>query len=761
MPATDKSDRGGPSVSDSEALEFHSSGRPGKLEISPTKPMATQRDLSLAYSPGVAVPVNAIAEDASRAYDYTTKGNMVAVISNGSAILGLGNLGALASKPVMEGKAVLFKRFADVDSIDLEVDTGDIDEFINCVRYLGPSFGGINLEDIKAPDCFIIEQRLRDLMDIPVFHDDQHGTAIIAAAGLINALHLTGREMKDAKIVCNGAGAAAIACIELVKAMGVSPQNVTLCDTKGVIYQDRKEGMNQWKSAHAVKTDKRTLADAVDGADVFFGLSVKGALTHQMVKSMAPNPIIFAMANPDPEITPEEVAGVRDDAIMATGRSDYPNQVNNVLGFPYIFRGALDVRASTINNEMKVAAAAALAELARADVPDDVAAAYRGNRPKFGPGYIIPVPFDPRLISAIPVAVAKAAMDSGVARKPILNLEAYAQELAGRRDPIASTLQRIYDRVRRQPKRIVFAEGEEEQVMRAAVSYVNQKLGTAILLGREEEMKETARAAGVDIDRPGIELINARLSRRNQAYADFLYERLQRKGHLLRDCQRLINNDRNHFASCMVALGDADGVVTGVTRNYSTVLDDVCRVIDAKPGHRVIGVSLALCRGRTVLVADTAVHDMPNAEELADIAEEAAGMARRMGYEPRVAMLAYSTFGHPPGERSERVQEAVKILNKRRVDFEFDGEMAADVALNPALMERYPFIGLSGPANVLVMPAFHSASISTKMLQELGGSTVIGPLLVGLNKSVQIVPLNAKDSDIVNMAAIAAYNAGT
>ncbi len=760
MSATDKTDRGGPSVSDSEALEFHARGRPGKLEINPTKPMATQRDLSLAYSPGVAVPVNAIAEDPSRAYDYTTKGNMVAVISNGSAILGLGNLGALASKPVMEGKSVLFKRFADVDSIDLEVDTGDIDEFINCVRYLGPSFGGINLEDIKAPDCFIIEQRLRELMDIPVFHDDQHGTAIIAVAGLVNALHLTGRDMGDTKLVVNGAGAAAIACVELVKAMGFAPGNVTLCDTKGVIYQGRKQGMNQWKSAHAVKSDARTLAEALDGADVFFGLSVKGALTRQMVKSMAANPIIFAMANPDPEITPEEVAEIRDDAIMATGRSDYANQVNNVLGFPYIFRGALDVRASTINNEMKVAAADALAELARADVPDDVATAYRGNRPKFGPNYIIPVPFDPRLISAIPVAVARAAMDSGVARKPILNLEAYAQELAGRRDPIASTLQRIYDRVRRQPKRIVFAEGEEEQVMRAAVSYVNQKLGTAILLGREDEMREMARAAGVDITKPGIELINARLSKRNQAYADYLYERLQRKGHLWRDCQRLINNDRNHFAGCMVALGDADGVVTGVTRNYSTVLADIRRTIDAKPGHRVIGVSLALCRGRTVLVADTAVHDMPDALELADIAEEAAGMARRMGYEPRVAMLAYSTFGHPPGERSERVQEAVKILNKRRVDFEFDGEMAADVALNPTLMERYPFIGLSGPANVLVMPAFHSASISTKMLQELGGSTVIGPLLVGLNKSVQIVPLNAKDSDIVNMAAIAAYNAG-
>ncbi|RVD73306.1 NADP-dependent malic enzyme [Mesorhizobium sp. M4A.F.Ca.ET.029.04.2.1] len=754
-----KTESSGPSVSAQEALEFHAMGRPGKLEIVATKPMATQRDLSLAYSPGVAVPVRAIAEDPSRAFDYTTRGNMVAVISNGTAILGLGNLGALASKPVMEGKSVLFKRFADVDSIDLEVDTEDADEFINCVRFLGPSFGGINLEDIKAPECFIIEQRLRELMDIPVFHDDQHGTAIISAAGLTNALEITGRDMKTTRMVCNGAGAAGIACIELMKAMGFSPENIILCDTKGVVFQGRTEGMNQWKSAHAVKTEARSLAEALDGADVFLGLSAKGALTTKMVQSMARNPIIFAMANPDPEITPEEVAEIRTDAIMATGRSDYPNQVNNVLGFPYIFRGALDVRATTINDEMKIAAARALAELARRDVPDDVAAAYQGNRPKFGPNYIIPVPFDPRLIAAIPLAVAKAAMESGVARKPILDLGRYAQELSARRDPIASTLQRIYDRVRRQPKRIVFAEGEEEQVMRAAVSYVNQNLGTAILLGRDDVIKENAKHAGIELNKQGIEIINARLSRRNGIYTDYLYERMQRKGFLFRDCQRLINNDRNHFAACMVALGDADGIVTGVTRNYSTALDDIRRVIDAKPGHRVIGVSIVLARGKTVLVADTAVHDMPNAEQIADIAEEAAGFARRMGYEPRLAMLAYSTFGHPHGERSERVQEAVRILDKRRVDFEYDGEMAADVALNARAMAQYPFIRLTGPANVLIMPAFHSASISTKMLQELGGSTVIGPLLVGLNKPVQIVSLNAKDSDIVNMAAIAAYTA--
>ncbi|MBC2861577.1 NADP-dependent malic enzyme [Stappia sp. 28M-7] len=758
MPTTDKSGKSNVSFTDQEALQFHQQGRPGKLEVTPTKPMATQRDLSLAYSPGVAVPVRAIAEDPSRAFDYTTRGNLVAVITNGTAILGLGNLGALASKPVMEGKAVLFKRFADVDSIDLEIDTEEVDAFVNSVRYLGPSFGGINLEDIKAPDCFIIEQRLRELMDIPVFHDDQHGTAIIAAAGLINALHLTGRDLAGTRVVCNGAGAAGIACIELIKAMGVPHDNVILCDTKGVIYKGRTEGMNQWKSAHAVETEARSLYDAMKGADVFLGVSAKGALTEDMLRAMAPNPIIFAMANPDPEVTPEEAHSVRDDAIVATGRSDYPNQVNNVLGFPYIFRGALDVQATTINDEMKVACAHALAELAREEVPDEVAAAYRGNRPKFGPEYIIPVPFDPRLISTIPPAVAQAAMDSGVARRPIVDMEAYRHQLSARRDPVAGTLQRIFSKVRQQPKRVVFAEGEEEPVIRAAASFVAQGLGEAILIGREDEVREVAASAGVDLERGGIRILNARLSTRNSDYAEYLYSRLQRRGYLLRDCQRLVNNDRNYWGAIMVARGDADAMVTGLTRNYSVALDTVRSVIDTKPGHRVIGVSLALCRGRTVLVADTAVIDMPTSEELADIAEEAAHVARRLGYEPRIAMLAYSTFGHPRSERSEKVIEAVKILDRRRVDFEYDGEMGADVALNMDKMAAYPFCRLTAPANVLVMPAFHSASISTKMLQELGGSTVIGPLLVGLDKPVQILPIGAKDSDIVNMAAIAAYN---
>jgi malate dehydrogenase (oxaloacetate-decarboxylating)(NADP+) len=747
--------RSRPTFTDQEALQFHSIGRPGKLEVVATKPMATQRDLSLAYSPGVAVPVLAIAEDASRAYDYTVKGNFVAVITNGTAILGLGNRGALAAKPVMEGKAVLFKRFADIDSIDLEVSSEDPDEIINCVKLLGAGWGGINLEDIKAPECFVIEQRLRELMDIPVFHDDQHGTAIIAAAGLLNALHLTGREIADTKLVCNGAGAAGIACLELLRAIGFRPENLILADTKGVIYQGRTEGMNQWKSAYAVKTKARKLAEAFEGADVAFGLSVKDAFTKEMVKSMADKPIIFAMANPDPEITPEEVAQVRDDAIMATGRSDYPNQINNVLGFPYIFRGALDVRASAINMEMKIAAARALAELAREDVPDEVASAY-GARPKFGPDYIIPVPFDPRLISFVPPAVAKAAMDTGVARKPIVDMDGYREQLRSRRDPIAGTLVQVFNRLRRSPKRVVFAEGEEEQVIRAAASFLEQGLGTPLLVGREDRVQAAAREAGIDLE--GIEIVNARLSTRNTVYTNHLYERLQRRGYLLRDCQRLVNTDRNHFAACMVALGDADAMVTGVTRNFSVALEDVRRVIDPKPGHRVIGVSLVVARGRTVLVADTAVTEMPEAEELADIAVEAAGVARRLGYEPRVGMLAFSTFGHPPGERSARVIEAVRILDHRRVDFEYDGDMAADVALNPELAAVYPFCRLSGPANVLVMPAFHSASISTKMLQELGGATVIGPLLVGLDRPVQIVQLGAKDAQLVNMAALAAYN---
>jgi len=741
-----------------EALQFHQEGRPGKLEIIPSKPMSSQRDLSLAYSPGVAVPVQAIAEKPDLAYDYTTKGNLVAVISNGTAILGLGNLGALASKPVMEGKSVLFKRFADIDSIDLEIDTEDVDTFINAVRYLGPSFGGINLEDIRAPDCFVIEQQLREYMDIPVFHDDQHGTAIIAIAGLINALHLTGRELKDIKLVVNGAGSAGIACLELVKAMGLPHNQAILCDSKGVIYQGREKGMNQWKSAHAADTPARTLADALEGADAFFGLSIAGALTQEMVMSMADKPIIFAMANPDPEIWPEEVAEVSPDAIMATGRSDYPNQVNNVLGFPYIFRGALDVQASTINDAMKIAAAEALAELARQDVPDQVAAAYQGRRLRYGPDYIIPAPFDPRLISHVSATVAKAAMDSGVARRPIVDMDGYKARLSERMDPTAGFFHMIFEHLRAAPKRVVFAEGEEEQVVRAASAFAEAGLGTPVLVGREDTVRETMVQAGIMRQCDEIEIINARVTEHNADYADLLYTRLQRRGFLKRDCQRLVNTDRNIFAACMVAMGHADAMVTGVTRNWETAYQDVRRVLDPKPGHTPIGVSLIQCRGRMVLVADISVHEMPTSTELAYITVQAARVAQRLGFKPRVALLAHSSFGHPTGERGESVREAVKLLDDWGVDFEYDGEMAADAALSRKAMSAYPFCRLSDTANVLIMPAVYSASISTKMLQELGGSKVVGPLIVGLNRPVQIAGLGATDNDLVNFAALAGYD---
>ncbi|HER25714.1 MAG TPA: NADP-dependent malic enzyme, partial [Rhodospirillales bacterium] len=690
--------------------------------------------------------------------EYTAKSNLVAVITNGTAVLGLGNLGALASKPVMEGKAVLFKRFADIDGIDLEVSTEDVDEFIGAVKFLGASFGGINLEDIKAPECFIIEQRLREIMDIPVFDDDQHGTAIITAAGLINALDLTGRDMASTKVVANGAGAASIACVELIKRMGVPHDNVIMCDSKGVIYQGREEGMNQWKSAHAVKTEARTLADAIEGADVFLGLSVKGALSPQMVDTMADKPIIFAMANPNPEIIPEEAKAVRPDALVATGRSDYPNQVNNVLGFPYIFRGALDVRASTINDEMKIAAAQAIAALAREDVPDEVDAAYSGAHLRYGADYLIPAPFDPRLIRAVPAAVARAAMDSGVARQPIIDMDAYCHELSARLDPTAGILQGIFEVVRANPRRVVFAEGEEEKSIRAAVSFYNSGYGTPVLVGREDQVLAAMERLGLPaID--GLEIHNARLSTSNADYTDLLYERLQRKGALYRDCQRMVNQQRNVFAACMVASGDADAMVTGLTRNYFVALEEINRVLDPRPGERVFGLSLVLARGRTLFVADTAVHELPSPEQLADFAAQTATVARRMGQEPRVALISFSNFGNPMLARSDLIREAVKILDDRQVPFEYDGEMGVDVALSPELLDLYPFCRLSEPANVLIMPGLHSAQISSNLLRELGGGTVIGPILMGLSKPAQIVPMGATVSEMVSMAAMAAHDA--
>jgi len=745
---------------DEEALNFHRHPTPGKIAIAATKPMATQRDLSLAYSPGVAVPVLAIAADPDAVYDYTSKGNLVAVITNGTAILGLGNLGALAAKPVMEGKGVLFKRFADVDAIDVEVAATDPDEIITVVKNIGLTYGGINLEDIKSPECFRIETELQELLDIPVFHDDQHGTAIISAAGLINACHITGRDIANVKVVLNGPGAAGIATLELIKAMGVKPDNVIAVDRKGVLWRGRSEDMNQWKSAHAVDTPHRTLAEALAGADVFIGLSAKGALDGELVKTMAAKPIIFAMANPDPEVTPEEVYAVRPDAIVATGRSDYPNQINNVLGFPYIFRGALDVRARRVNMEMKIACANALAMLAREDVPDEVAAAYHGLQLKFGPEYIIPTPFDPRLISYIPPFVAQAAMDTGVARRPIEDMDAYRASLAQRLDPTAAFLQKLQGAVLSAPKRrVVFAEGEEPSVIRAAYAFQTAGLGSAILVGREDLVHENMRGVGLDPSDLKIEIVNARVSANNAEYVDYLYSRLQREGYLRRDVQRLINQDRNAFAAAMVALGHADGMVTGVTRSFDQVLEEVLRVVDPAPDGRVIGMSVVLAKGRTLFIADTSVTEMPDAEDLVEIAKEAARAVRTLGYEPRVAFMSYSTFGNPMGLRSEKVREAVALLDELDgVDFEYEGEMPPELALEPDARVNYPFMRLSGPANVLIMPAIHSAAISTQLVQSMGGATVIGPILLGLNRAVQICPLSASVSRILHMATVCAYD---
>ena len=743
---------------DEEALSFHRHPTPGKIAIMATKPMVTQRDLSLAYSPGVAVPVLKIAEDPDLAYDYTSKGNLVAVISNGTAILGLGNLGALASKPVMEGKSVLFKRFADVDSIDIEVSATDPDEIITVVKNIGVTFGGINLEDIKSPECFRIETELQELLDIPVFHDDQHGTAIISAAGLINACHITGRKLDEVKVVLCGAGAAGIATLDLIKSMGVRHENCIAVDNTGVIYRGRTAGMNQWKSAHAVDTDARVLAEALVGADVFLGLSAKGVLTQDMILKMAPNPLIFAMANPDPEILPEEVHAVRPDAIVGTGRSDYPNQVNNVLGFPYIFRGALDVRARRVNMEMKIACANALAQLAREDVPDEVAAAYAGRKLKFGPEYIIPSPFDPRLISYIPPFVAQAAMDTGVARRPIEDMDAYRASLAQRLDPSAAFLQKVQGTVLKSPKkRIVFAEGEEPSVIRAAYAFQQAGLGEAVLVGRDELELQNMKTAGLDPEEVKLEVVNARTFEHNPAFVEFLYARLARQGYLKRDVQRLINQDRNSFAASMVALGYADGMVTGVTRSYDQALEDVLRVIDPDPNGRIMGMSVVLAKGHTLFVADTSVTEMPDAEDLVEIACGAAEAVKALGYTPRVAFLSYSTFGNPMGQRSEKVIEAVSMLDEMGVDFEYEGEMSPELALEPERRVNYPFMRLTGPANVLIMPAIHSASISTQLVQSLGGATVIGPILLGLEHAVQIAPLSASVSKILHMATLAAY----
>jgi malate dehydrogenase (oxaloacetate-decarboxylating)(NADP+) len=743
---------------DKEALDFHSKNKPGKIEINASKPMTTKRDLALAYSPGVAAPVKAISENPEAAYDYTSKGNLVAVISNGSAILGMGNLGALASKPVMEGKAILFKRFADIDSIDLEIDSKDANEIINSIKNFACSFGGINLEDIAAPDCFVIEDKLKEILDIPVFHDDQHGTAIITTAALMNALDISGKSIKEIKVVVNGAGASAMACTNLFKNSGVPQKNIIMIDRSGVIYRGR-EGLNQWKSSHAAETKLRTLDEAINGADVFLGLSAKGALSKTMVKKMAKNPIIFACANPDPEITPEEIQEVRDDAIIATGRSDYPNQVNNLIGFPYIFRGALDVRAKTINEEMKVAAAEAIAKLTREDVPDEVVAAMGGDRPHYGKDYIIPSTFDPRLISVIPAAVAKAAMDSGVARKNIDDFELYKEQLKQRLNPSLTIMQGINSHIKKNQKRIVFADGEDKNTLKAAIAFKNSKLGIPILVGKKEQIKERIKEIGYD-DHFGIEIINSTDSEKREKYVNYLFKKMQREQGLLeRDCDRLVRNDRVIWASCMVACGDADGAVTGNTRRFGASLDKVLQVIEARPGEIMFGLNMVVSKGKTIFVGDTSVNEYPSSEELAEIAISAARVVKLFGFVPKVAFVSHSTFGQPLTSRTKHIKKAVEILKSKNVDFDFDGDMQPDVALNEEYKELYPFSSIVGNANILVMPGQHSAAISYKMMKSLGDTKVIGPLLIGLGQPIEIAPLRSSTSEIINLASVAAYSA--
>ena len=742
---------------DQEALDFHTQGKPGKIEIISSKQLSTKRDLSLAYSPGVAVPCVEISKNPQTAYDYTSKGNLVAVISNGSAILGLGNLGALASKPVMEGKSVLFKRFADIDSIDIEIDSSDSEDIIKTIKNISCSFGGINLEDIAAPDCFIIEEKLKELVDIPIFHDDQHGTAIITTAGLINALDISGKSIKDIRIVVNGAGASAIACTELFKNSGVPNENVTMCDRKGVIYRGRPDGIDQWKSKHAIDTKNRTLAEAINGADVFLGLSGPGALTQDMVKTMAKNPIIFARANPEPEIRPEKVLEVRDDAIIATGRSDYPNQVNNLIGFPYIFRGALDVQAKTINEEMKVAAAKAIAKLAREDVPDEVVAAYGGDRPHYGKEYIIPSTFDPRLITTISIAVAKAAMDSGVAKRPIKDFDQYANELEARLDPSVGLMQGINAKIKKSKKRIVFAEGEDEESLKAAVAFKNYGLGEPVLIANKDKLKESLKKIGLD-ENYKIEVTNSADAEKSEKYKNYLYEKLQRKGVLEKECDKMVKSDRVTWGSCMVACGDADGMVAGNTRHFSATVEKLSQSVGTRDNEMLFGLCIYVSKGKTILIADTNVNEFPTSEELVEIAISSARVAEILGFDPKVAFLSHSTFGQPETERTKRVRKAVEILEKKKVNFLFDGEMQPDVALNPKFQGTYPFSKIVGNANILVMPSIHAAAVSTKMLKELGGGKVIGPLLIGLAQPIEVAPLRSSSSEILNLASIAAYS---
>ena len=742
--------------SDKEALDFHIKGKSGKIEINSSKPLITKRDLSLAYSPGVAAPVKEIAKNPELAYDYTSKGNLVAVISNGSAILGLGNLGALASKPVMEGKSVLFKRFADIDSIDIEINNNNPESIIETIKNIGGTFGGINLEDIAAPDCFIIEQKLKELLDIPIFHDDQHGTAIITTAALINALDISEKKIEEVKIVVNGAGASAQACANLFKSSGVKSNNIIMCDSKGVIYKGRKN-IDQFKSAHAIETKHRTLNDAMKGSDVFLGLSAKDVVTQEMVKSMAKNPIIFACANPDPEIKPELIQEARSDAIIATGRSDYPNQVNNLIGFPYIFRGALDVRAKEINEAMKIAAAKAIALLARENVPDEVVSAYGGDRPRYGKNYIIPSTFDPRLISVIPAAVADAAMKSGVARKNLNDLEIYKDQLTNRLDPTMSLMQGINAKVRKNPKRVIFAEGEDENMLKAAIEFGRNKLGTPILIGAEKRIKEQLKNIGLD-ENYKIKIVNSTDKEKREKYVKHLYKKLQREGQLERDVDRLVRNDRIAWGASMIACKDADAMVTGNIRHYAASIEKLKKVTEPRPGEEIFGMTMITLGGKTILVADTNVQDFPSPERLVKVSKSCVRVARLFGFDPKVAFLSHSTFGKPISKNTKHVRDAIELLRNEKVDFDFDGEMQPDVALNPIYKDIYPFSKIVGNANILIMPALHSAAISTKLMKVFGGGKLIGPLLIGLGSPIEVAPLRASTSEILNLASIAAYS---
>jgi malate dehydrogenase (oxaloacetate-decarboxylating)(NADP+) len=738
-----------------DALDYHSSGRKGKIEVITTKPCATSRDLSLAYSPGVAEPCLEIEKNPDMAYEYTAKGNLVAVVSNGTAVLGLGDIGALAGKPVMEGKGVLFKRFADVDVFDIELNTKDSDEIIRTVKLLEPTFGGINLEDIKGPECFYIEEELKKIMNIPVFHDDQHGTAIISAAGMLNALEVVGKKVENAKIVVNGAGAAGIACANLAITMGIDKNNVILCDTKGVIYKGRTEGMNEYKERLAAETDARTLEDAMVDADIFFGVSAKGAVTPEMLKTMAKDPIVFAMANPDPEITPPEAKAVRDDVIIGTGRSDYNNQVNNVLCFPFLFRGALDVHASAINDEMKLAAVKALAALAKEDVPDSVRKAYGGESIKFGREYLIPKPFDPRVLLHVAPAVAKAAMDSGVARRPIKDMAKYIEQLEALQGRSKEVMRTLINKAKANPKRVVFPEGEEDKILRAAHILVEEGIAHPILLGDREEIETRARELNVDL--MAMTIIDPVNSEKTEEYTEAIFKLRQRKGVTLAEAKRLIRKSRNYYGAMMVNAGDGDALLSGINHHYPETIRPALEIIGKKDGlSRVHGAYMMVTKKEVTFFADTTVTIEPTAEELAETAILTAERARHFDIEPRVAMLSFSNFGSADHPLTIKVRRATAMVKERCPTLIVDGEIQANVALDPDLIEKqYPFSTLKGNANCFIFPDLQSGNISYKLLHKLGGADTVGPILMGMKKPVHVLQRGDDVADIVNMAAVA------